>query len=70
MKFWAICAIALIAGPAQAATIYLRKAYNGSTFWAQAHCSKHNALIERIESVADVPWDQQVQQAERGSGAV
>ncbi|MFT4266151.1 MAG: hypothetical protein QM586_02840 [Xenophilus sp.] len=58
---------ALIAGaiaPAQAATIYLCKAYNGGTFWSQAHCSQHNALIERIESVADVPWNQQVEQAE------
>lgn len=39
---------------------------DGSTFWAQAHCSQHNALIDRIENVADVPWDQQVQQAEQG----
>lgn len=51
------------AAHANAATIYLCKAYNGSTFWAQAHCSKHNALIERIENVADVPWNQQVEQA-------
>ena len=60
---------ALIAGlialslPGHTATIYLCRAYNGSTFWAQQHCSKHNALIERMENVADVPWDQQVQQA-------
>lgn len=53
------------AGQAGAATIYLCKAYNGSTFWAQAHCNTYNALIERIETVADVPWDQQVEQAQR-----
>jgi len=67
MRTWLICAAALVAGSADAGTIYLCKAYNGSTFWAQAHCSQHNAFIERIETVADgVPWDQQVQQAENG----
>jgi len=69
MKTWGICAAALLAGSAHAGTIYLCKAYNGSTFWAQAHCNQHNALIERIENVADVPWDQQVQQAEQGKAA-
>lgn len=64
-----LIAIALLAltGHTSAATIYLCKAYNGSTFWAQQPCSKHNALIERMESVADVPWEQQVQQAEQRS---
>lgn len=52
------------AASADAATLYLCKAYNGSTFWASAHCSQHNALIERMESVADVPFDQQVEQAQ------
>ncbi|MDR6536975.1 hypothetical protein [Variovorax soli] len=57
-------------GSAQAATIYLCRAYNGSTFWASAHCNQYNALIERIENVADgIPWDQQVQQAQQGSTA-
>lgn len=69
MKYWGICAVALLAGSAHAETIYLCKAYNGSTFWSQAHCSQHNALIDRIETVADVPWDQQVQQAEQGKAA-
>jgi hypothetical protein len=69
MKATMIWAAALLAGSAHAGTIYLCRAYNGSTFWAQAHCSKHNALIERIESVADVPWDQQVQQAEQGKAS-
>jgi hypothetical protein len=46
-----------------AATIYLCKAYNGSTFWTNGTCSSRNAFIERIESVADVPFDQQVEQA-------
>ncbi|WPG40314.1 hypothetical protein [Variovorax sp. EBFNA2] len=60
-------AIALVAATqCHAATIYLCKAYNGSTFWAQAHCNQHNAFIERIVPVADVPWDQQVQQAQQG----
>lgn len=62
-------AFAVCSGPASSATIYLCKSYNGSTFWAQAHCGKHNALIERIENVADVPWDQQVQQAEQRKAA-
>ena len=39
-------------GSAQAATIYLCKACNGSMFWAQAHCNQHNAFIERMETVA------------------
>lgn len=66
-----ILAFALaMAGSAQAATIYLCKAYNGSMFWAQAHCNQHNAFIERMERVADgIPWDQQVQQAENGKAA-
>ena len=54
----------VLAHPADAATLYLCKAYNGSTFWASAHCGQYNALIERMESVADVPFEQQVQQAQ------
>ena len=69
MKSIMIAVALAVAGSAQAATIYLCKAYNGATFWAQAHCSKHNALIDRIEQVADVPWDQQVQQAEQAKAA-
>ncbi|KWT70797.1 hypothetical protein [Variovorax sp. WDL1] len=64
-----IASVLVTASTAQAATIYLCKAYNGATFWSQAHCSKHNALIDRIEQVADVPWDQQVQQAEQAKAA-
>jgi hypothetical protein len=42
-------------------TIYLCRAYNGGTFWAQAHCNQHNALIERIAYVPPtLPFDQQV----------
>lgn len=52
---------------AQADTIYLCKAYNGSTFWAKAHCNQHNALIERIVSVPDgMPFEQQVEGARAG----
>lgn len=63
MKSLLLFALAL-SSHCYAATIYMCKAYNGSTFWSSATCSKHNALIDRIETVADVPWDQQVQQAE------
>lgn len=67
MRVIVICAAALLAGHAQAANIYLCKAYNGAMFWSSAHCNQHNALIDRIEHVADgVPWEQQVQQAEQG----
>lgn len=42
-------------------TIYLCRAYSGGTFWAQAHCNQHNALIERIAYVPpNLPFDQQV----------
>ena len=47
------------------ATIYLCKSYGGARFWSSVTCSQKNALIERIDNVADVPWDQQVQQAEQ-----
>lgn len=70
MKIFLACAAALFAVSAQAGTVYLCKAYNGSTFWASNHCNQHNAFIERIEHVADgIPWDQQVQQAEQGRAA-
>lgn len=67
----ALVAVVLVAmaGTAQSATVYLCRAYSGATFWASTHCNQHQALIERIEQVADVPWDQQVQQAEQGSSA-
>jgi len=66
-----IMATALLSsiGIAHGATIYLCKAYNGATFWASTHCNQHKAFIERIEEVADVPWDQQVRQAEQGRAA-
>lgn len=70
MRAIAVCAAMLMAGAAQAGTIYLCKAYNGSTFWASTTCSNYNALIDRIEPVADgMPWDQQVQQAEQARNA-
>lgn len=47
-------------------TIYLCRAYNGGTFWAQAHCAKHRALIETIASVPPaLPFQQQVHIAEQ-----
>ncbi|MGJ7527360.1 hypothetical protein [Variovorax sp. GB1P17] len=61
-----LLAIALLAtAQCNAATIYLCKAYNGSTFWTNGTCSSRNAFIDRIETVADVPFDQQVEQAQR-----
>lgn len=66
MKRIAIAALLAAAGTSHAATIYLCKAYNGSTFWAKSHCNQHNAFIERIDTVPDgMPWDRQVQQAEQ-----
>ena len=54
----------------QAATIYQCKSYGGETFWAQAHCHKHKALIERIASVPDgMPFQQQVDLASRTANA-
>lgn len=51
---------------AHSGSIYLCQAYNGGTFWAQAHCNQHSALIERIVSVPDsLPFDQQVKLAEQ-----
>jgi hypothetical protein len=47
-------------------TIYHCKDYGGGTFWAQAHCSKHNALIDRMASVpSGMPFQQQVEIAEQ-----
>ena len=52
--------------PQTGGTIYHCKNYSGGTFWAQAPCSQHNALIDRIASVpAGLPFDQQVQLAEQ-----
>lgn len=63
---WVLLFSGLLSLPAQAGTLYLCKAYNGGTFWAQAHCSKHSALIERMVSVPDsLPFDQQVNLGEQ-----
>ncbi|MES2957570.1 MAG: hypothetical protein V4792_05240 [Pseudomonadota bacterium] len=46
-------------------TIYKCKSYSGGSFWAQSHCSQHNALIERIASVPiGMPFQQQVDVAD------
>lgn len=61
-----ICAVALLPLWAHSGSIYLCRAYSGGTFWAQAHCNQHSALIERIVSVPDsMPFDQQVKLAEQ-----
>ena len=42
-------------------TIYRCKSYSGAVFWAQSHCSQHQAVIERIASVpVGMPFQQQV----------
>lgn len=47
-------------------TIYRCRAYNGGTFWAQAHCGQHQALIESIVPVpAGMSFEQQVELAEQ-----
>ncbi|HBE90691.1 MAG TPA: hypothetical protein DDW41_05795 [Candidatus Andersenbacteria bacterium] len=63
---WLFFVVALLPLWAHSGSIYLCRAYSGGTFWAQAHCNQHNALIERIVSVPDsMPFDQQVKLAEQ-----
>ncbi len=52
---------------AHAAPLYLCKSFAGSgQFWSAQHCSKTNALVEKVVSVPDgLGFDQQVQAAER-----
>ena len=63
---WLICLVALCPLWAHSGSLYLCRSYGGGTFWAQAHCNQHGALIERIVSVPDtLPFDQQVKLAEQ-----
>lgn len=63
---WFFLLSGLLSFSAEAGTLYLCKAYNGGTFWSQAHCSQHSALIERMVSVPDsLPFDQQVNLGEQ-----
>jgi hypothetical protein len=63
---WLICLVALFPIWAHSGSIYLCRAYSGGTFWAQAHCNQHSALIERIVSVPDsLSFEQQVKLAEQ-----
>lgn len=49
------------AEPPEIRQIYLCRAYTGGTFWSQAHCQEHRALIDRIAPVPPgLPFDQQV----------
>ena len=58
--------LALLPLSYEGASRYLCKAYSGGTFWSQAHCGVHNALIESIVSVPDsLPFDQQVRLGEQ-----
>lgn len=53
------------AAPGQA-TVYLCQGQGGGEFWSREHCGKHQAVIDRMETVpASLPWAQQVQQAQR-----
>lgn len=46
-------------------TLYHCKAYSGGTFWANAHCNQHKALVDRMVNVpGSLPFDQQVHLAE------
>ncbi len=53
--------------PAIAAPLYLCKSFaGGGQFWSANHCSKTNALVEKVVTVPDnLGFDQQVQAAER-----
>lgn len=67
---WSLCLGCLFSFQSQAGTIYLCRAYGGGTFWSQATCSQHSALIERTASVpGDIPFDQQVNIAEQQRSA-
>jgi cell division protein YceG involved in septum cleavage len=53
---------------AHADTIYQCRAYNGESFWSNAHCHTQKALVEGIYSVPDnMPFQQQVDLAQRGA---
>ena len=55
---------------ADAATIYLCKAYNGGAFWANAYCGQYKAHVDRIAEVPDgLPFSQQVAIAEQQKSA-
>lgn len=61
-----LLALVLFTTGTHAGTIYLCKAYNGGTFWAQAHSGTHNAPIESIVSAPDnMPFKRQVALAEQ-----
>ena len=70
-RVWLVGALLLsLGGTAPAGEVFLCKSYGGGTFWSSAHCSRHNALIERIVSVPDgMPFDQQVKLAEQDRAA-
>ncbi len=62
----------VLLAPAQAATVYLCRAYAGGMFWSSKHCNQQSASIIRIANVPDgMSWDNQVALAEqqRAEGA-
>ena len=57
----ALCFVA-IASAADAATIYLCRAYGGGEFWSSDHCHGRSASIVRMANVPDgMPFQQQVE---------
>lgn len=67
---WWLCIGGLLSLQSEAGTIYLCRAYGGGSFWSQATCSQHSALVERTASVpSDLPFDQQVNIAEQQRSA-
>lgn len=59
---FALALASLAPAGAEAATLYLCKAYSGGSFWSTTQCSTQQATIERMLSVPDdMPFEQQVQ---------
>ena len=66
MRWPLLLILCLLSWEADAATVFLCKAYSGGTFWSSAHCSMHKATIDRMVTVPDgLPFDQQVNLAEQ-----
>lgn len=66
MRWTLLMLLCVLPWHANAATVYLCRAYSGGAFWSSAHCSRHNATIDRMVTVPDgLPWDQQVNLAEQ-----
>ena len=59
-------ALLLATGPLHAATLYLCKAYSGSTFWTALPCSQQRATtVETYEVPSRTTLEEQIAHAER-----